>query len=250
MITWPENYQCALAISWDIDAESGLKYRYPDGVDDMAAVLSQLQFGPLVGVPNIVKLLKKYNLQQTFFMPGWVMEHYPETVELLMSSDQEIGLHGYLHERLNDYDKKEEEAIIDRSLAAYYSAVGELPVGWRSPGFSSSRHTSQFLFDKGITYDSSLMGDDYPYLMGTDDAHLMQFPVNWALDDWPYYMHSREFGVLSPIHAPGRMMEVFWSELEAAYANGGLVTTIWHPFLSGRASRLVAIEAMLEKVLE
>lgn len=41
-------------------------------------------------------------------------------------------------------------------------------------------------------------------------------------------------------------MEVFRSEFDAAWTYGGLWISVWHPFLSGRPSRMAAIIELIE----
>jgi len=41
-------------------------------------------------------------------------------------------------------------------------------------------------------------------------------------------------------------MEVYMAEFEAAYEDGGLWVTIWHPFVTGRPARLASVATMIE----
>ena len=41
----------------------------------------------------------------------------------------------------------------------------------------------------GFLYDSSLMGDDVPYLLETSHGPLIEVPVQWILDDAPLFRH-------------------------------------------------------------
>src|SRR3984893_13384516 len=41
----------------------------------------------------------------------------------------------------------------------------------------------RYLLDAGFEYDSSLMGDDVPYALRDGNASLLEFPVDWTLDD-------------------------------------------------------------------
>jgi hypothetical protein len=52
------------------------------------------------------------------------------------------------------------------------------------------------------------------------------------------------------IMSPNRAMEVFMAEFEAMRtAGGGLWIGVWHPFVSGRLSRWLGIEKMIEYML-
>ena len=44
------------------------------------------------------KLFDRFGLKQSFFIPAWCMEQYPDAVEAILKGGHEIGHHGYLHE--------------------------------------------------------------------------------------------------------------------------------------------------------
>ena len=56
------------------------------------------------------------------------------------------------------------------------------PTGYRSPSWELTPETLALLKHYGFTYDSSLMGDDRPYMYDG----LLELPVHWSLDDWPH----------------------------------------------------------------
>jgi len=66
------------------------------------------------------------------------------------------------------------------------------------------------------------MGDDVPYALKDGNASLVEFPVDWTLDDFPHYAHNRDPGYRMPISPPQRAMEVFRSEFDAAWEFGTL----------------------------
>jgi peptidoglycan/xylan/chitin deacetylase (PgdA/CDA1 family) len=55
------------------------------------------EFGPSVGAPRILDLLAKYGIKSSFFVPGFVAEHYPKLIDEIMREGHELGHHGYLH---------------------------------------------------------------------------------------------------------------------------------------------------------
>jgi peptidoglycan/xylan/chitin deacetylase (PgdA/CDA1 family) len=243
---WPGEARCAVAITWDLDADSGLNYYNPDTADTLQATLSYVRYGPTLGIPRLVKVLAELDLRQTFFIPGWCIEQYPETVDLLLENGHEVALHGYLHERPNELSAADEQRALDRALQAYEKHIGRRPRGWRAPSFAFSKHSLGYLLDAGFEYDSSLMGDDIPYLIADDARELLELPTQWDLDDWPHYMHNRDFRYTMPISAPARAVEVFRAEFDEAWMNGGLWISVWHPFLSGRPAKLRAVLDLID----
>ena len=249
-LPWPNNAKCAVAITWDVDADSALNYYNPDRADTLVASQSYVRYGPLIAVPRLVEAWKRLDMRQTFFVPGWCIEKYPETVDLLLENGHEVALHGYVHERSNELTKEEEKECLGRAVDAYVKHVGSRPRGWRAPSFAFSKHSLRFLVEEGFDYDSSLMGDEIPYLLQDSAASVLEFPTDWTFDDWPHYMHNRDFGFMMPISSPRRAMEVFKSEFDAAWQYGALWITVWHPFVSARLARLTAVLEFIEYMQE
>jgi len=90
------------------------------------------------------------------------------------------------------------------------------------------------------------MGDDVPSALKDGNASLLEFPVDWTLDDFPHYAHNRDLGYRMPISPPQRAMEVFRSEFDAAWDFGALWISVWHPALSGRLARFKAVLELLD----
>ena len=247
---WPDGARCAVAITWDLDADSGLNYYNPDRADTLVASQTLTRYGPKIAVPRLLELGRRLDLRQTFFVPGWCIERYSEVVDSIAEHGHEVALHGYLHERPNEQSRDDEQYWLERAITAYRRQFDRLPLGWRAPSFAFSKHSLRFLIDAGIEYDASLLGDDVPCLLRNGDDTLVELPTQMALDDWPHYMHSPDFNCSMPISAPQRALEVYRAEFEAAWEFGGLWISVWHPFLSGRPARLAAIVGLIEYMRE
>jgi peptidoglycan/xylan/chitin deacetylase (PgdA/CDA1 family) len=245
-VPWPNGARCAVAITWDVDCDSGLNYYNRDNADTLVASQSQTRYDPFIAVPRLVGVLKTLQMRQTFFLPGWCIERYPAMVDLLLDGEHELALHGYLHERPNEQSAEDELYWLQRGIAAFRSHLGKAPRGWRAPSFAFSKHSLDYLVAEGFDYDSSLMGDDQPYLLRTGNGALIELPTDWMLDDWPHYVHNRDFRFVMPISPPSRASEVFRAEFDAIWRHGGLWISVWHPFVSGRLSRLEAVIELIE----
>jgi len=90
------------------------------------------------------------------------------------------------------------------------------------------------------------MGDDIPYALRDGNDSLLEFPVDWTLDDFPHYAHNRDLGYRMPISSPQRSMEVFRGEFDAVWEFGALWISVWHPALSGRLARFKAVLELLD----
>jgi peptidoglycan-N-acetylglucosamine deacetylase len=244
-IPWPGGARCAVAVTWDVDCDSGLNIYNPDKADNLVASQSYARYDPFIAVPRIVRALRRLGLQQTFFVPGWCIEKYPAAMDLLLEGGHELALHGYLHERPNEISSDDELYWLQRGIAAFKRHTGKRPRGWRAPSFAFSKHSLGYLAAEGFVYDSSLMGDDVPYVIKHQKGSLIELPTDWTLDDWPHYVFNRDFKFTMPISAPSKACEVFRAEFDAAWRHGALWVSVWHPFVSGRLARLdAAIELM------
>ncbi|MEM7122592.1 MAG: polysaccharide deacetylase [Pseudomonadota bacterium] len=249
-IPWPNGARCAVAFTFDMDGESLIHVSYPDTADAKVASTSDLRYGPEVGVPRILDIYKKFGLRQTFFIPGWCIENYPATIEAILADGHEIGHHGWLHGKPNLMSDNEEADDIARGVEAIVKATGSKPRGFRAPSYAMSRRTLGFLQDHGMVYDASLMGDDIPYVVENERGSLVELPSHWPLDDWTQYVTFPDFGVRQPIKAPSEAYKVHVEEFDAAWEHGAFWCAVWHPFVSGRLARAMAIEQLIEHMLE
>lgn len=249
-IPWPGGARCAVAFTLDMDAESILQLAHPERAHTMVSAASMLRYGPDVAVPRILDTYRHYGIRQTFFVPGWCAQRYPHAVEAMVRDGHEVSAHGHLHEHPNELSDLEERRALHESLTALRAVTGEKPVGWRAPLYNFSHRSAELLLEAGISYDASLMGDDVPYLIGTEAGTLLELPSHWGMDDWPAYMHSIELDFQMPIQAPSRAWENWWEEFEAMWECGGLWIAVWHPFLSGRLARWRAVHEMIGRMLE
>jgi peptidoglycan-N-acetylglucosamine deacetylase len=245
-ISWPNGARCAVAFTFDMDAESLLHIYLGDTAPNRLAMSSALRYGPEVAIPRIVAGLKRFDMRQTFFVPGWCLEQYPRAVELIMTNGHEIAHHGYLHEKPNQLTRDEERSYLRRAIDSIVKATGQRPRGYRAPSFAFSRHTLDLLLEEGFEYDASLSGHDIPYVLTNGRGRLIELPSDISLDDWTQYVCLKDFGYMLPIASPERATEVFRAEFDAAWRHGGLWIAIWHPFVSGRSSRWDAALGLIE----
>ncbi len=249
-IPWPDGARCAVAFTFDMDGESLIHVKHPDTTDNRLAGTSDLRYGPEVGVPRILDIYKKHGLRQTFFIPGWCVQNYPATIEEILEGGHEIAHHGWLHSKPNEMSDNEEADDVARGVEAIDQATGAKPRGFRAPSYAMSRRTLGFLQDHGIAYDASLMGDDIPYLVENERGSLVELPSHWALDDWTQYVTFPDFGVSQPIKAPSDAYRVHVEEFDAAWHTGAFWCSVWHPFVSGRLARAMAVDQLIEHMVD
>jgi len=241
---WPNNARVAVALSFDMDAEtgflrSGLLSPQP---------LSRGEYGPRVGVPRILALAAKYGVPLTFFVPAVSGQLHPETIDAILKSPlrHEIGIHGWVHERLSELTAEEERELTRRAFDFWTKRLGHKPVGIRTPSWDFTDQTLSLIREFGLLYDSSLMGDDRPYeiLSQGRPTGLVELPVEWILDDYTYYSYDR------PSYAYHRMsdsdvLEIYRGEFDRAYKESTLFLLTMHPFVTGHGSRVAKLEELI-----
>lgn len=249
MIEWPNGSRCALAISWDVDFDSDLHLLDPTHGFEQYGAMSNFRFDE-VGLERIVKVLRELGLRQTFFVCGWCLETYPSIAATLLEDGHEIAHHGYMHEKPNTQTEEGELLWLQRGIACIEAASGKRPRGWRAPSQAFSQHSAPLLISEGFLYDSSLSDDDDPYEIESGAGTLIELPMDVSTSDWPHYAHVPELGYLMSPKAPSDAMRFFREEFESTYRHGGFMTTVWHPQVSGRRSRVDAWQAFLEELID
>ncbi|NHN31085.1 polysaccharide deacetylase family protein [Paenibacillus agricola] len=238
---WPQGKKCAVSLSFDFDGESPYLWRTRNTPSNMLGEWEQRRFGPRQGIYRILDILKKYEVRATFFIPGVIAEKYPQAVEQVAKHGHEIGLHGYLHERVDQLTKTEVEETFTKSKEIFERLLGKKTFGYRSPSWEMTLETFEVLREHNIIYDSSMMGYDHPYWV--DD--LPEIPVQWLLDDAIFFRYTGGGPGSYPPQNPAVVMDAWKQEFEGMKRYGGLFLTTMHPWISGRASRLMELEQLI-----
>jgi peptidoglycan/xylan/chitin deacetylase (PgdA/CDA1 family) len=247
---WPAGVRAAAVFTFDLDAEAAMLADHPETAGYLD-VMAHQRYGPRTAVPRLLRLLDRRAIRATFFIPGWVAEQWPSVALAIRDAGHEIGHHGYLHESVRGMDEATEAHALDRGLDALDAVLGLRPTGYRAPSWDLNWRTPALLADRGFTYSSNLMDADYPYRLAVGPepgaATLIELPVHWALDDWEPYNYIPGITGTGVILSPSAVLERWTLELEALAAEGGLFNLTNHPFVSGRASRAVALEELIRR---
>ncbi len=240
---WPGGARVAVGLSFDFDNETPA---LRDG-QTSPALMAQGEYGARAGLPRVLRLLDEYGIPATFFIPAMSAKLYPESVkEILARGRHEIGLHGWIHERNSQLSESEERDLMRRSLEALEQITGRRPVGIRTPSWDFSPWTMRLIREFGLLYDSSLMADDRPYeilLEGTPTG-IVELPVEWILDDYPYFGMDRQ-SAIRPHTTPDEVFSIWRAEFDRAYEEGTLFILTMHPHIIGHRSRLVMLERLI-----
>ena len=248
---WPPGKRAAVAMTFDVDAESGVLGETPEAVNRLG-VMTHQAYGPRTGLPRLLGILDGLGIRGTFFVPGLTAETHPDAIRAIRDSGHEIAHHGYAHERVTLLSEAMEELVLQRGLEALDRVVGVRPMGWRAPMWETNYRTHGILARHGFRWDSSLMDADRPYVLATGDAGagtLIEIPVHWGLDDGEQYAWLPDLWEAATIESPAKVLEMWTLEFDAVVADGGCLVLTAHPFLSGRPSRARALERLLERIV-
>ena len=249
-VVWPEGFKAAASFTFDVDAESCTIAHDPASTRRMS-LMSHQSYGPKIAVPRLLQILDRQDIKGTFFVPGFTADSYPDVVRRIADAGHEIAHHGYLHEPMQGIDAATEASYLDRGLEALARVAGVRPVGYRAPWWELNWQSPALLADRGFLYDSSLLDGDAPYRMAVaedDSRDIVEIPVDWALDDWEQYAFYPGVSGSGVIESPAKALEMWTLEAQAHHAQGSCFVLTNHPFISGRPSRAVALEQLIERV--
>jgi peptidoglycan-N-acetylglucosamine deacetylase len=240
---WPNGAKIAVGLSFDVDnatatlSTGNLDYE----------ILSRGEYGAVDGLPRILRVLDRQQVPASFFIPAASAVLHPKVITDIQNATQkhEIGVHGWIHERLPLLNnEKEEQRLLDQSIETLTKMTGKRPIGYRAPSWKFSGWTMGQVKAAGFLYDSSLMASDdaYELLLDGKATGVVELPIERILDDSPYFGSNADGSNPSV----GDVYEVFQSEFDVAYEEGGLYLLTMHPHMTGHRSRA----AMLEKLIK
>jgi peptidoglycan/xylan/chitin deacetylase (PgdA/CDA1 family) len=240
--SWPGGARVAVSLSFDVDNATAT---LSTGTLDYE-VISRGEYGAVDGVPRILRLLDKHQIAASFFIPAVSAALHPQMLkDIVAPGRHEIGIHGWIHERLPVLnDEREEQRLLNQSLETLTKMTGTRPVGYRAPSWQFSGWTMQQVKDAGFLYDSSLMASDdaYELLLDGKQTGIVELPIERILDDAPYFGGGAN-GSNPSLQA---VYEVFQSEFDVAYEERGLYLLTMHPHITGHRSRVAMLDRLIQ----
>lgn len=243
---WPKDVDCAVAVTIDVDLETLWLSRNSESMNN-PCILSEGAYGAHAGVPRLLKMLKRLDVKATFFVPGWVLEKHTDLITTIVEEGHEVGYHGYLHEAVNSVE--EEAELIDKCGSLMKRILGVKPVGYRYPLFGFRAGMVDILLDRGFEYSSNLMDRDHPYMhRGTGGRAIIELPTSWLFDDSSHFYFTLQNPPRRPIATPSSVNEIWKSEFEGIFNEGGSMVLVLHPQIIGRTSRIRMLEGLLNDI--
>jgi peptidoglycan-N-acetylglucosamine deacetylase len=240
-ITWPQGAQIAVNFTADFDAM--LLRRL---ANEPPLQLAKGEFGGRVGIWRLIELFDSHAIKATIFTPGRICELYPRAVVAAAKSGHEIADHMWEH-RVPKEPELERDHLL-KTATAIERLTGRRPVGTRS------WHTQALLKAAGFIYNSHGSETHGPcYVRDASGGNcLVNLPFHYAIDDAMYFSMSwlqSEIGA-QRISDSDRVMEMWWAAFRQQYRQGGYLNICLHPFVSGRALRIAALDRLIRRMKE
>jgi peptidoglycan/xylan/chitin deacetylase (PgdA/CDA1 family) len=250
-----------VCLTFDFDAISGFISRSQTS----PGWISRGEFGPRVGAPRLLALLKKHGIATSWYVPGHTIETYPDAVKAVVDAGHEIAHHGWTHRPPASLTREQEEAELVRGNEEIRKISGQYARGYRSPSWDLSPHSVELMLKHGFVYDSSMMGDDYtPYYARQGDvieleraavfgkqSTLVEMPIHWSTDDSPHFEFVRTEQSVRQGLKNAREVEDNWFN-DFLYmreaVEWGVLTYTCHPFIIGRGHRIMMLERLIERM--
>lgn len=140
---------------------------------------------------RVLDLLDEFSLSGTFFVLGWVAEHYPGVVQAIVNGGHEVACHGYGHELVYNLQPHAFRADVRRCKALLEDLTGAPVLGYRAPSYSitsKSMWALDILIEEGFSYDSSIFpivhdnygipgSERFPYDIVRPCGSIREFPL-------------------------------------------------------------------------
>jgi peptidoglycan/xylan/chitin deacetylase (PgdA/CDA1 family) len=254
----------------DVDAVSGWLGSY-GGADSPSDIQRGVWAGE-IGTPRLLRLFEKYTLRTSWFIPGHSIETFPRQMRQVADAGHEIGAHGYAHENPVAMTPRQEEDVLERSVALIETLTGRRPRGYVAPWWEMSGVTASLLLKHGFSYDHSQSYRDFvPFYARVGDRwdridysgpaadwmrplehgreiDLVDIGANWYLDDLPPMMFMKaspnSHGFVNPRDIEQLWRDQFdWVYRELDYAVFPLTI---HPDVAGRPQVLLMLERLID----
>ena len=141
---------------------------------------------------KLLQLLDDANTKATFFVLGYVAEHYPEVIKKIEAAGHEIGTHGFSHTLIYTQPPEVFQAEMTRTISHLQDLTGKKVLGHRAPFFSITKDSLwalDVLGELGIKYDSSIFpvlnyrygiagAPRFPYQIKREKYEFTEFPIS------------------------------------------------------------------------
>lgn len=176
-----------------------------------------------IGYPALLALYARNDIPITYFVEGWSARQYPREIERILSHPgNEIGMHGWTHERWAELHDDEITGLTIRSTEMIEEVSGFRPEIFRAPGGASTTYTRKLLRQLDYKIDASLTETG---AISVSSDGFACIPYQWVGVDATHWLWNKR---------PCDEVERIWeAALLSAAHNDQHIVFIWHPHVMG-----------------
>ena len=142
---------------------------------------------------RLLELFDEHGVQATFFVLGWIAEHWPRLIREIESNGHEIASHGYDHRNVTEQTPEQFRQDVRRTKDLLEEISGVEIIGYRAPNYSIVKETLwalDIVVEEGHRYDSSIFpivhdrygipnAQRFPWpIIDRDGVVLYEFPIS------------------------------------------------------------------------
>ncbi len=132
----------------------------------LAQPLSEVRWKPIKGTvaltfddgpspiytPQVLAILKKYNVKATFFVMGWAAKKYPDLIRQMIADGHAVASHTWSHPMLTKISQQQLQMEIVRPKIEIEKAmgIGKPPVCVRPPFGMGNERVRQYIKSQGM----------------------------------------------------------------------------------------------------
>ena len=216
---WPSDVRLPLALTFEHQSGEGAPRLPGDRPNFM--VSGAMEYGARTGIWNILELLDKLNVKATFMICGVTAQKYPDLIKATHAAGHEIAGMSFGFDRVRTMSFERERSVVAQTAKVLGDVCGARIEGWRCPDYRVSDQTLDVLREQGLTWDSSLLNDDYPCLFQRATGSLIEIPFTTSTADKTFigYPYPQRGG-------PQALFEVWNSEYRVSVRRGCAVIPI------------------------
>ncbi|MFQ5855420.1 MAG: polysaccharide deacetylase family protein [Anaerolineae bacterium] len=232
-IEWPNGAR--MALTWSVDHED-----YTDSASIFD--IHYHAYGGKAGLWRIQALFEASEVKLSVFVNGLSAQRFPEGIRALDQGGHEVAGHGWANNVHHDAVSPEvEREMIHRTLATLEDILGKPVLGWLCPGWRTSRHTLEYLVERGCLWDGDYPIDDLPFVVEIHEKKLVVIPYIRESNDIQLHWYHRQ--------DPRVWVDTFRAQFDVLYQEGEtepkMMNADVHTWLYGHP---VGVKAMTEAI--
>jgi allantoinase len=244
-LTWPNGARVAFWVIPNIEFFS-LADRIPASTTGKMPDIptwAVRDYGNRIGVFRFMDVFDKHGIRATVALNSDICIHHPMIIAEGNKRQWEwMGHNKTNSKRLIDMTEDEEPKAIKEALDTIARVAGKRPKGWLGSGLQETWNTLDFLADEGVEYVCDWVNDDQTYQMNLESGKkIFSIPYSQDINDIPAFERQHR--------TAEEFRDMICRQFDTLYAEGAqsgrAMSICLHPYLTGRAYRIHALDQAL-----